>query len=130
MQERLLAEADVIEAIDFLKVQPALEKLTWNEGIARACRDHAYDMGTNHFFAHASSDGSNFSTRMKRYGTIEGVAGENIAAGFGSGRSCVIALVIDAGIPSRGHRNNIFNGNYKLLGVGTGVYGKSANSHC
>ena len=38
--------------------------------------------------------------------------GENIAYGTTGGEAVVIALFIDDGVPSRGHRTNIFSNSY------------------
>jgi len=68
-------------------------------------------------------------TRIKRYGDWDIAAAENIHFGKTPNglHEAVIALVIDDGVPSRGHRNNIFNEKLKYLGVGIAghtVYGQ------
>lgn len=64
------------------------------------------------------TDGSDLSTRVERYSTSSGYCGENISYRAGSGMETVLRLVVDDGVKSRGHRDNIFNDNFKLMGVG------------
>jgi uncharacterized protein YkwD len=53
-------------------------------------------------------------------------AGENINYGNDDARRIVASLLIDDGVPSRGHRRNLLNGTFKFVGVSIGphpVYG-------
>ena len=47
---------------------------------------------------------------------------ENIAFGLDSARSMTVALIIDDGVPSRGHRKNIFDGRARVMGVACGSH--------
>ena len=69
------------------------------------------------------------ATRIERYGTWGISRAENIHFGKTPNgiHEAVIDLVIDDGVSSRGHRNNIFKENLKYLGVGIAghtVYGQ------
>lgn len=44
--------------------------------------------------------------------------GENIECGGESGEEIIMNLMIDDGVPDRGHRKNIFEPNFRLVGVG------------
>jgi len=51
---------------------------------------------------------------------------EDISYGYASPREVVLQLIVDSGVPGRGHRNNIFNPVFRQAGVACGphrVYG-------
>ncbi len=110
----------VDEAIRFLKSVKPVAKLKFSEGMSKAAMDHVKDQGTKGMLGHKGSDGSQPSDRVNRYGTWRWIAGENISYGRDQARDIVIGLIIDDGIPSRGHRENIFNQSYHFVGVACG----------
>ena len=67
---------------------------------------------------------------MERYGHVVAPAGENLAWGSFDAKDAIIQLIIDDGVPSRGHRLNIFkdgfyeHGSY-FMESGHQVYGTS-----
>lgn len=67
---------------------------------------------------HASLDGCTLTDRVKRYCKVSGCIGENISYRVGNGMETVLRLVVDDGVKSRGHRHNIFNSSFELMGVG------------
>lgn len=106
------------EAIAFLeKVQP-VGPLRFNEGLARAARLHAQDIGPRGSLEHAGSDGSRLSQRLNRLGTWHGVISENIGTLEEDPRQVVIQLLVDDGVSSRGHRLNLFNPDLHQAGAG------------
>ena len=54
--------------------------------------------------------------RLAVYGTLVATAGENIAYGTTGGKEIVLQLIIDDGVASRGHRDNIFKPEFLILG--------------
>ena len=84
--------------------------------MAKAARDHAADGKKNGIVAHIGSDGSTTIDRIKRYGGKNG--GENIDFGTKSALEVIIALLVDDGVSSRGHRRNMFAPN-KKVGIAT-----------
>ena len=63
-------------------------------------------------------DGSSFSDRIEKYTATTGWSGENISFGTVGGEEIVLDLVVDDGVKSRGHRDNIFKKAFNYLGVG------------
>ncbi|GAB5545170.1 MAG: hypothetical protein SangKO_049300 [Sandaracinaceae bacterium] len=59
--------------------------LTMDPAARVAARCHSQDMAENDFFSHTGSDGSSFSTRMRRAGYSGSPRNENIAAGNAGG---------------------------------------------
>jgi uncharacterized protein YkwD len=86
-------------------------------------------MAKTNIFGHNSSDGTSFSARItKRCGQAYGSSGENIGTDFKvQGRDhalqTVLGLIIDDGVPNRGHRKNIFSTDFKYVGIASRVQG-------
>ena len=110
------------EAIRYLqRVQP-VSSLTLSLPMSRAAQDHCRDQGRTGRTGHYGSDGSSPFQRMRRYGRYLRSAGENISYGPASAERIVVQLIVDDGVPSRGHRKNIFNPAFRVAGVGVGSH--------
>jgi uncharacterized protein YkwD len=116
------------EAIDFLKKQPKLEKFVLDTALTNAAIDHVNDLGPKGITGHVGSDKSTSSERIERYGNWLKTCGENIDYGSETGRECVISLLVDDGVKNRGHRANIFNPEFKCIGIAAGPHKKF--NHC
>lgn len=119
-QLRLLTQegvAAVDEAIAFLQDLDPLPPLTFSPGMSRAAAEHAADLAPGRI-GHVGSDGSLPSTRVSEYGTWGERMGENISYGSDTARDFVLELIIDDGVPSRGHRETLFEADYAYTGVG------------
>jgi len=112
----------VDEAIAFLERQKPLAQMSLSKGLSQAARDHARDQGQTGQTGHGGSDRSTMDKRMERYGTWGKTIGENIAYGAVTARDIVIQLLVDDGVPSRGHRTNIFNPEFLVVGIAFGVH--------
>ena len=110
----------VVEAIRFLRTAKPLPPLNPSKGMSSGARDHVTDQGPSGSTQHKGSDGSQPWDRVNRYGTWEKSIGENIAYGSDKARSIVMFLMIDDGVSSRGHRKNIFNPDFRVIGVACG----------
>lgn len=110
----------VREAIRALAQQEPLPPLEWADGMWSAARDHVLDQGPRGATGHDGSDGSTMDTRIRRYGAWSGTAAENIDYGSANARDVLISLIVDDGVPSRGHRRNIFNPNLRVMGGACG----------
>ena len=122
-------EGVVREAIRFLEKQRPLPALTVSEGMRSSALTHVLDMGPKGGRGHAGSNGSLPWDRMDRFGKHIGYAGENIDYGQRDARGTVVRLIVDDGVRDRGHRKNIFSGNYHVAGAAIG-FNASYGSMC
>jgi len=119
----------VQECIDELSNTASVGLLKPEKGLYLAARDHVLDQSVTGATGHNGSDDSTPSDRILRYcnkGTGASSYGENIAYGNSIGREIVLQLLIDDGVPGRGHRTNIMKSSYTQAGVAAGphkVYG-------
>lgn len=89
------------------------EPLALDDRLQMAAESHSQDMAINDFFSHIAPDGTTPWDRIHAQGYFYSTAGENIAAGYSSPES-----VVHAWMNSEGHRANILNCGFKVIGVG------------
>ena len=122
----------VNEAIRFLQRAQPIGAVTPSRGMSRGARDHVRDSGPSGRMGHVGTDGSNPWDRVNRHGSWLVTIGENIGYGTyepSDARKVVMQLIIDDGVRSRGHRDNIFNVEFRVIGVSCGEH-KTFGSMC
>ncbi|MCW3848830.1 CAP domain-containing protein [Sphingomonas sp. LB-2] len=113
--------AAVDEAIEFLEAQEPLPPLTEGQILALAAGDHADAQGRMGEVGHISSDGADPGDRVKRRGG-DIYVGESISYGFDDAENVVRQLIVDDGVPDRGHRDLLFTRDFRFAGVGCGTH--------
>jgi hypothetical protein len=109
----------VRECIAAMQSQKPRSILSPSKALCLAARDHANDTGPKGIVGHKGTDGSMPADRVHRYDRNL-YAGENIDYGFQTARTVVVQLLVDDGVASRGHRENIMRSEYGLIGVAVG----------
>ncbi len=107
----------VDECVSDMEDTELMNPLIPSEGISLAALDHALDMSLTGEMGHIGSDRSELSDRIERYGQWLISIGEVISYGPTTGREIVISLLIDDGVSDRGHRTNVLNPNFRLVGI-------------
>ena len=114
----------VAEAIAFLNRQRPLEALQTASGLEKSAQDHVSEQAAAGLIGHRSPDGGSPWKRMSRWGQWAGRTGENISYGYSDARSIVVTLIVDQGVPDRGHRKNIFCEKFKRAGAARGPHAR------
>jgi len=107
----------VEECVSDMEDTDPMKPLLPSADISLAALDHALDLSLTGEMGHIGSDGSSLSIRLERYGQWLISIGEVISYGPITGREIVIGLLIDDGVPDRGHRTVVLNPNFTLVGI-------------
>ena len=108
----------VDEAIRTLSRQDPLPPLAWSGGLAAAAAELAKEQAGSG----ATGHGDGLRERIDRYGKWNRQIGENIGYGPTEARFIVMLLIVDDGVPDRGHRKNIFSTVFHTAGVACGPH--------
>jgi uncharacterized protein YkwD len=113
----------VREAVRVLRATRPLPPLRFSRGMSAAAADHVRDQGPRGGLGHTGRDRSTAPERVSRYGRWFGIVSENIQYGrAATGRDVVADLVIDDGVPDRGHRRNLLDPVIRVAGVACGPH--------
>jgi uncharacterized protein YkwD len=74
-------------------------------------------MGAVGAMGSTGQDESNFYTRIKRYGTTEGLLGENIVMGKFTAEDIVMDMLIDDGNAFRRNRSDMLSPSFRYTGI-------------
>lgn len=111
----------VEEAIAFLRTQPAVDPLEFSANIAQAAKAHATEQ-RNGAVGHVSANGDRVSDRLAKSGVESISVGENIDYGSTSAQEVIVSLIVDDGVPDRGHRISLFRPEWTAAGAGCGPH--------
>jgi len=111
----------VEEAALLLDRQPALGSLLPSAVLTRSARDHAREQARDGGTGHRSADGSGPGDRAVRAGGDRYVS-EAIAYGFETPERAVRQLIVDDGVPRRGHRVLVLGPRLRYAGVGCATH--------
>ncbi|MDP2335861.1 MAG: CAP domain-containing protein [Bacteroidota bacterium] len=109
----------LIECIQVLRNTPPMPILSPAEGLAKASKELVKDQ-QNGGIGHITRNGATPQKRIEKYGEWDICSAEDITYGSFEARQIVIALLIDDGVPDRGHRKNILNPCFHFAGVANG----------
>lgn len=103
------------ELIDQLENTPPLSILEPAECVYRAAKNHGEDRRNAGSNDHVGTDGSWPWDRILRECDYLQDGNENLVGGPSSIRKAVILLLVDDGIPNRGHRSTLLNPKWKYV---------------
>ena len=95
-----------------------------NKKLYKMSKYHADLQGKTEQIGHNCPNGETFIQRIKKFKIPYYCCAENIDYGQNSAREIVVSLLVDDGVPSRGHRTNILNNFYNKIGVYYGTHKK------
>ena len=114
--------AAVDEAVAFLADRKPIPPLVWSAGLAASAAELVLEQSRSGATGHHGKRSGGLSARTKNHGMRQKTIGENIAYGPNSARAMVIDLIIDDGVPNRGHRKNLYNPIFKKVGISCGFH--------
>lgn len=114
-------DPDAVEdAIDFLRRQPPLPPLARDSRLAAAARSHVMWQGPRGGVGHGAPGA--LGRRLQAQGLWAGLEAESISYGQRTPDDVVRQLVVDSGVPNRGHRKDLFGAAYQAAGVACGPH--------
>ncbi|HKR88678.1 MAG TPA: CAP domain-containing protein [Phenylobacterium sp.] len=110
----------VDDAIAFLMRQSPLRPLARDPRLAAAARVHASRQGRTGGVGHGAPGA--LGARLRAQGLFAGIEAESISYGQRSPQDVVRQLVVDSGVPGRGHRRDLFGQAFQAAGVACGPH--------
>ncbi len=119
--------AAVNEGIRFLSRRKPLPPLAWSADLAAAAAALAREEGESGEIGHRGRESGGPEERIEGRGMRPRAMGEDISYGPGEARQVVMDLIIDDGVPDRGHRKNIFSPAFTMAGAACGPHPRFGN---
>ena len=115
-------EKVINEAIKYLKKLPPITPLEWEDALTQSAQQHVNDIGPKGILSYQSSDGTEPEARITNYGNYMDALGENIDFGPNDEIGVIVSMALDDGEVERPHRENLFNNDYKKIGIACGAH--------
>jgi hypothetical protein len=96
--------------------------LQFSRGLSQSAAAHVRDTGGRGMVGHESSTGGDFASRISRFGKWTGSVGEAITYGDADPTGVISQMLIDDGVPNRGHRETLLNPDWRYVGVSCGAH--------
>lgn len=117
-----------INAIEYLSKIDSVAELKISSELSQAAVDHVTDIGIHGIFSHDGSDGIGLIKRVERYCEWDTALAENILFNEDQAQNILIGFIVDDGDSTRTQRNNIFNDEYKYIGLSSGDHFSEMNN--
>ncbi|MFM9911132.1 MAG: CAP domain-containing protein [Chitinophagaceae bacterium] len=102
---------------DIQKSSFSLPPLIPDDGLLIMCKAHAKDLvKQGGVISHKSSTGKDFAHRINEAGYYK-CGAENLFLGNNSPLEALVILLIDYGVPDKGHRQNLLNPSFGKMGI-------------
>jgi uncharacterized protein YkwD len=119
--------SDIEECIHYLSSVSPVSPLSENQGLNYAAQKHAGYLKSGWGYSpHIGCNGSTISQRVKEVGTWSSSLGENIAGGEMDPEAIIALWLIDSNVPTKGHRLNMMQSTYKVIGLGISSNGEQS----
>lgn len=105
------------ELINQLRSSKPLPLLQPHQGLYFAAKNHGSEMRAKAMKGHRSIDGAYPWDRILKIAPDLSDGNENLVGGASDIREAIVLLLIDAGIPDRGHRRNLLNPSWEYVAV-------------
>jgi uncharacterized protein YkwD len=106
-------EADVVRIMNKTRAGAGCDPLAVDPRLDNAAEAHSRDMAQRDYFDHTTPEGITFRERIVNAGYANPATGENLAHG-----QRTAAEVMESWMASAGHRANILNCDFALVGIG------------
>ncbi len=103
------------ELIAQLRRTSRLSTLAYHDGVYEAAKKHGQEEKARGKTGHVGNDGSYPWDRILREATDLNEGGENLVGGPVEIERAIMLLLVDEGIPNRGHRNTLLNPKWKYV---------------
>jgi uncharacterized protein YkwD len=109
------------------RVWRKLQPLSPSDELASVARVHSRDMISRGFFDHRNPDGLGPGDRLARSGLRFPLWAENLCTirGGPADGAALASAIVASWMDSRGHRHNILEPGFRVLGVGVAISGRT-----